>query len=146
MAKVKHDKIKEFSSDEGLILLEGWSRDGLSMGQIASNIGISRATLYQWIDKNEKIKNALKKGRDVADYEVENALFKSATGFYYEEEVLDAKGKKHTIKRYSKPNVVADMYWTKNRRPDKWRDKREQEITGSIPVVIKDDLSDYDDE
>lgn len=142
MAKVKHDKIKEFSSDEGLILLEGWSRDGLSMGQIAKNIGINRSTLYQWIDKNEKIKNALKKGRDVADYEVENALFKSATGFYYEEEVLDAKGKKHTIKRYSKPNVVADMYWTKNRRPDKWRDKREEEITGSVPIVIKGDMPD----
>lgn len=142
MAKVKHDKIKEFSSDEGLILLEGWSRDGLSMGQIAKNIGINRSTLYQWIDKNEKIKNALKKGRDVADYEVENALFKSATGFYYEEEVLDAKGKKHTIRRYSKPNVVADMYWTKNRRPDKWRDKREEEITGSVPIVIKGDMPD----
>ena len=40
--------INDWLTDEGLILIEGWARDGLTDEQIAENMGISRTTLYNW--------------------------------------------------------------------------------------------------
>lgn len=45
MAKGKY---QEWTSQEGLVKLEGWARDGLTDEQIARNAGINPATLYVW--------------------------------------------------------------------------------------------------
>ena len=124
MAKGKYQKWLE---PEGLLLLEGWARDGLTDEQIAHNMGITRKTLYDWKAKYGDICNALKKGKDVVDTQVENALLKRALGYDYQEqriEVSEKDGKKviQTTKHVA-PDVGAAAFWLKNRRPDKWRDK-----------------------
>ena len=53
--------------------------------QIATNIGVTRATLYNWKTKYVDIFDALKKGKEVVDIQVENALFKRAIGYSYTE-------------------------------------------------------------
>ena len=83
-------KINEWLEQDKLTLLEGWSRDGLTNEQIANNIGINVKTLYDWKNKESNISNALKKGKEVVDIEVENALLKRALGYtitLYEEKV-----------------------------------------------------------
>ncbi len=92
-----------------MILLEGWARDGLTDEQIAHNMGISVATLYDWKKKFPEISETLKKGKEVIDYEVESALLRAAL----------------------EGNTTAQFFWLKNRRPDKWRDKREVEAKAS---------------
>ena len=74
-------RIDEWLEPDKLILLEGWSRDGLTQEQIAHNMGIGLTTLKEWRKKEPTIEATLKKGREVADYEVENALFKNALDF-----------------------------------------------------------------
>lgn len=122
-------KINEWLQDDKLILLEGWARDGLSNEQIAKNIGIAEKTIYEWKNKESKICEALKKGKEVADYEVENALFKRAKGYTIEirEQKLDKDGIVHDLKRevHVPSDVTAQIYWLKNRRKDQWRDKVE---------------------
>lgn len=105
MAKAKY---KEWLTEEGLIKIEGWARDGLSEEQISHNMGISRKTLSEWKNKYSDISDTLKRGKEVVDYEVENALLQSA---------LDG-------------NVTAQIFWLKNRKPAQWKDKQETEITG----------------
>lgn len=124
MAKGKYERWLE---PDGLLLLEGWARDGLTDEQIAANIGIRRETLYQWKAKYPNISNALKKGKEVVDIQVENALLKRALGYEYQEERIETGGQYgtkvvQTIK-YVAPDVTAQIFWLKNRRPDKWRDK-----------------------
>lgn len=48
MAKGKYEY---WLTNEGLILLEGWARDGLTDEQIAHNMGITSKTLYEWKNK-----------------------------------------------------------------------------------------------
>ena len=96
-------KIKDWLEPDKLVLLEGWARDGLTNEQIATNIGINVKTLYEWKNKESNISNALKKGKEVIDFEVENALLKSAL----------------------EGNVTAQIFWLKNRKKDQWREKQE---------------------
>lgn len=128
MAKAKFEKWLE---KENLILLEGWRRDGLTLEQIAHNMGVRRETLFVWCKQYPNIDNALKKGEEVAIYEVENALYKSAIGHYAEDvekiETKDESGRViQTItkghRRYIPPNVGAQAFILKNRRSVKWRD------------------------
>lgn len=94
-------KIDEWLKKDNLILLEGWAREGLTNEQIANNIGINVKTLYDWKNKQSKICNALKKNREIVDFEVENALLKNAMN----------------------GNVTAQIFWLKNRKKLQWRDK-----------------------
>jgi hypothetical protein len=102
VAKGKYEK---WLKKENLLLLEGWARDGLTDEQIAKNIGITVSTFYEWKKKYSEISESLKKGKEVVDYEVENALLSSAL----------------------EGNTTAQIFWLKNRRPDKWRDKQKEE-------------------
>ena len=113
-------KIDEWLEPDKLILLEGWARDGLSEEQIAKNMGIGRTTLYEWKQKKTNIANTIKKGKEVVDFEVENALLKNA---------LDG-------------NVTAQIFWLKNRKKEQWREKvesndEEKEIQNAKDIVVK---------
>ena len=81
MAKGKYI---DWIEPEGLLKLEGWARDGLVDEQIAQNIGIAASTLYEWKKQYPEISEALKKGKEVVDRQVENALLKRALGYEYE--------------------------------------------------------------
>ena len=137
-------KIQEWLEEDKLILLEGWARDGLSEEQIAKNMGITRPTLWDWKKKELNIFNALKKGREVADYEVENALFKRALGYTIQinEQKIDKDGCVHDTTRdmHIPADTTAQIYWLKNRKPKEWRDKVEQEITSFNRYNIANDL------
>ena len=50
-------------TEEGLLQLESWARDGLTDEQIAANIGITRKTLAEWKNKYGDICDTLKKGK-----------------------------------------------------------------------------------
>lgn len=141
MAKGKY---QQWLEPEGLTLLKGWARDGLTDEQIAHNMGVSAATLYNWKREHLEIFEALKKGKEVVDYQVENALLKRALGYDYQEEkveISEKDGKKvtQTIKHVP-ADTTAQIYWLKNRRPDKWRDKPENKDSGEEGVQIIDDL------
>ena len=134
-------KYQQWLEPEGLTLLEGWARDGLTDEQIAGNIGINTSTLYDWKNKFSKISEALKKGKEVVDIQVENALLKRALGYEFQEtrvEKSDKDGTKiiQTLKHIP-ADTTAQIFWLKNRRPDKWRDKpAEGEERKAHPALI----------
>ena len=79
----------------------------------------------------------------MADAQVFNALHQSAVGFHYLEETVTNAGEVVTVRKYSKPNVTAQVFWLKNRIPEEWRDKQEiEQINKNIEIK----LGDWDDE
>lgn len=129
-------KFEQWRTEEGLTLLEGWARDGLTDEDIAHNIGITAKTLYEWKKRYGEICEALKSGKEVIDRKVENALLKSALGYNYQEEVVTNQGEVVPIRKYEKPNTTALIFWLKNRNPKAWRDKQEVEQTGDMNINI----------
>lgn len=124
MAKSKAD---EWLKEDKLTLLTGWARQGLTNEQIANNMGINVSTLYDYINKFDKISNALKKGKEVVDFEVENALLKRALGYSYEEKTFEDGVLKKVVVKEVQPDTTAQIFWLKNRMTKQWRDKVEVE-------------------
>ncbi|WP_410539087.1 helix-turn-helix domain-containing protein [Staphylococcus aureus] len=124
-------------------LVEGWKRDGLTDEQIARNLGVSKHTLIKWKKNIPDFLDAIKKGKEVSGYELENALHKRAVGYYYEEETVTNKGEVVKIKKYEHANPTSLIFALKNRLPHKYRDKVEQEITNrNIEINIGDYVDD----
>ncbi|MVL97098.1 helix-turn-helix domain-containing protein [Staphylococcus aureus] len=124
-------------------LVEGWKREGLTDEQIARNLGVSKHTLIKWKKNIPDFLDAIKKGKEVSDYELENALHKRAVGYYYEEETVTNKGEVVKIKKYEHANPTSLIFALKNRLPHKYRDKVEQEITNrNIEINIGDYVDD----
>ena len=107
MAKGKY---KKWLEPDNILRMQAWARDGLSDEQLAHNMGITPSTLYEWKKKYPEISESLKKGKEVADIEVENALHELAVS----------------------GNVTAIIFWLKNRLPEKWRDKRDVDLGGEV--------------
>ena len=139
-------KYNEWLTNEGLIKIEGWARDGLTDEQIAEDkIGIKRQTLYDWKKKYSVFSDTLKRGKEIIDRQVENSLLKRALGYEYDEVTTTTfpNGEEETkrVTKHVLPDTTAQIFWLKNRKPDDWRDKKQTELTGAIPVVIADDIT-----
>ena len=107
-----------------MAILEGWARDGMTDEQIAGNMGISTRTLYRWKLQYCQICQALKKGKDVADREIENAVFKRAKGYDVTETKIKTKNgvviEKTEITKHIPGDTTAQIFWLKNRKPEYW--------------------------
>ena len=109
---VTQPSIIDWGTVENLQLLEEWSTQGLYIKDIAAKMGISVSTVYDWMNKNPEIAAAIKKGRDKSIDMVENALFKSAIN----------------------GNVTAMIFYLKNRAPERYKDR----VDNNINTDIKD--------
>lgn len=129
-----------------MTLLRGWARDGLTQEQIAQNIGIHRDTLNEWKSLFPDISDALKVGRENADYIVENELFESCKTrtvtvkkpIKLKKVMVDGKKRleeeriEYAEEQVVVPaNVTAQIFYLKNRKADKWKDKPQENTTES---------------
>ena len=145
MARIKY---AEWLTEEGQMKLEAWARDGLTDEQIAHNMGCNVRTLYDWKRAYPPIDRALKTGKEVVDIQVENALFKRAIGYDYEEvktiiETLPGGEKRQRAERTKKHvpgDTTAQIFWLKNRKPIEWRDRRETMLSGSVETTTANPL------
>lgn len=152
-------KYQEWLTEEGLAILAGWARNGLTKEEIAHNCGCSLSTLKDWCKKYPSISTAITRAREEADIIVENALFKSTQGYtvrlaktyklkrvefdketgrkVLEQEYL-AEGFEET---HVPANERAQEFWLKNRKPDVWRDKpAEEDKDGDTSVEVTFDV------
>lgn len=135
----KRGKYAEWVEGEGLLKIEAWSRDGLTQADIAHNCGCSLSTFKEWMNRFPALSAAIKRSREVADIRVENALYKRATGYDYEETVREEGPKGVTVritKKHMPPSEAAAIFWLKNRKPDAWRDKQPENSGGENDVSI----------
>lgn len=100
--------------------IEQWTRDGLTMKQIADNLGISDRTLYRYkSDSDSQLSQTIKNGRQVAVEQLENTMFTSACGF------------ERTVKKYAKVKRI--MYNEHGKKAEEWEEMVEYEETQYFP-------------
>lgn len=107
--------------------IKDWCRNGATDEDIYVRLGISKDSFYEYKKKYSDFSDALKETKEIVDSQVENALLKNALN----------------------GNITAQIFWLKNRRPDKWREKpegkKEPESNASEGITINiKDCSKYD--
>ena len=115
---------------------------------------VSPQTVENWKKTHPEFFLALMKGKQEADTNVAEAMYKNATGYdYYEEQAVklretsyvDGKVSKVreylevvTVRRHQPADTTAQIFWSKNRRPDLWRDVKKID---SEPEMVKQTYS-----
>ena len=106
-------------------LAKKYAESGLNDSEIATSLGISSKSLYNYRQKYPELAKALKEGKAPADLAIENALFKMATGFQLVEEKIltapDGSVTRQTTIKDQKPSVAALRFWLVNRCPERWQ-------------------------
>lgn len=127
----------DWITPERLLLVSGWCKEGCTNKMLAEKMGISLKTLYVWQNKSAELKEAIREGKDVTDFKVENALLKAALGYEYtevkttlfgENKEGNRKMKVEKSTKYIPPNVNAAIMWLCNRKPDTWKRNRDAMI------------------
>jgi hypothetical protein len=101
--------------------------------EVAELWKVAEPTLRIWRIKYPEFAEACKMGKDIPDDRVEASLYQRAVGYdrYAEKVSFDKDGNtlRATVLEHIPPDPKAAMNWLKNRRPDKWKDRRE--VTGA---------------
>lgn len=138
MGQSNKSAVDYWRTEDGLTLLECWTRDGIKLREIAEFIGITQPLLSRWRREYSEIDEALSKGKELCDYKVENALLKSALGFTTKEITVTVGHRqingqwvditKETKTKEIAPNVTACLAWLNNRKPDIWKKNRDNVV------------------
>ena len=148
MTRQLKNKINDWITESGLLRIEAWARDGLSISEIAHNMGIAEGTLYEWKKKHTEINEAIKKGSIPADIIVENALYKRATGYKTVErkkiKLPDGTTRVEVVEKEIAPDTTAGIFWLANRCPDKWKRKQiDERYTETITPEDRQAVEDF---
>lgn len=115
-------------TDKFPALAEKLAGQGLNDEQIASGLNISLDTYYSYQKRFPKFSEAIRRGKGPVDNKAENALYKRALGYYYDEkttETTEGPNGVWTKERVTRKHVPADIgalhTWLFNRMPDVWQ-------------------------
>ncbi len=116
---------------------------GATNRMLGAVFDVHEDTITRWRKRYPEFGEAIEKAKAVADIQVEDALFKMATGYSYTVEeakvTKDAQGNEHlesiSLTKYETPKIQAIQFWLKNRRPELWRDRTELEH-GGLDMIL----------
>ena len=99
---------------------------GATEDELARFFDVPLETLRHWLASDETFAAAVRAGRDLADTEVADRLFRRATGFSHEAVKVFADRQISYVEHYP-PDTAACIFWLKSRQPARWRDRVEHE-------------------
>lgn len=108
--------------------------------QIAEFLGVCEATLNNWKNQHPDFLESLKDGKQQADAVVAEQLFKRATGYSHPDVhigLFEGEAVVTKITKHYPPDVVAAIFWLKNRQPDTWRDVKRVHHDGGLEVQVE---------
>lgn len=111
---------------------------GATDEDLADFFKVSIRTVANWKTRHEEFLHALKASKEPADARVERSLYQRAVGYTFDSEKVflhEGKVVRASTKTHVAPDVTAQIFWLKNRRPDEWRDKRELAGDPDNPII-----------
>lgn len=137
--------------------IKDWVRNGATDEDIIARLGISRSAFYEYKKNILDFSDSLKESKSVVDAKVESALLRRALGFEYDEVTKERNDKGELVvtkivKKQIVPDTTAQIFWLKNRRADKWREKpveakaNEQSESAGVTFIFTDTSMESEDE
>lgn len=128
------DGRKSRYNPEFIPIIKQWIEAGATFKAIANDLlEITEKTLYQWKHTYPEFREALEVSREIADKQVECALYKRATGFteiVKRNVIINGEIVEVEQEEYFPPSDKSIAFWLKNRKSSEWRETIDHEITG----------------
>lgn len=106
---------------------------GATNQKIADFLGVPLKTFEHWQRVHPEFSGALVKGRHEADATIAKSMFKKATGYYKRTEKGTPAGPVQ-VREWYPPDTASMIFWLKNRQPELWRDKVQNEHTHTLTI------------
>jgi len=127
---------------------------GLKDSDLAIAFGVSVCSIDKWKQVHPEFKDALKRGKELADAKVADALYKKAIGYSHRDveiKVIDKEVVKVPYVKIYPPDTTACIFWLKNRQRSAWTDTKQHSHSGTLHMEHtvnsnRIDLSDFSDE
>lgn len=136
MTNIKKRRVSKYDNQFHPVIVRWMVRAGLNDEEIARELSLHRSTLYRWKDKYPEFAQAFAETKPFIDALVEDALLKRALGYQYTETEIrtDEQGRtmEKTVTRQVVPDVTAQIFWLKNRQPERWRDKQDVNVKAEV--------------
>lgn len=104
---------------------------------IADLFGVNEQTVKNWYGQYPDFLASVKKAKAVTDDHVERSLFERATGYSVPDVHFTATGQKIPVIKHYPPEVVACIFWLKNRRPKQWQESQTQRIDATMALNVR---------
>jgi prepilin-type processing-associated H-X9-DG protein len=145
---------EELEIEDKLEAIRGWAMSGSTDKDIYTMLGVSKTVFYDWKKNRSEFKNALKKGKDIANGELQNSAYKQAMGYYQTvtEPVKVKRGQDWeeiemvTYEKFIPANNTMNIFMLKNRMPEQYKDKQHTEHSGGVNISFVDNIPDKDEE
>jgi hypothetical protein len=126
-------------------MIVNFAKLGATQEQIAEFMNVNRNTVKEWFKTIPGLYVAVKNAKEQFDLEIINSMAHNAIGFSHEDtQFFMYKGqvieKKYT--KYYPPNVVAGIFWLKNRQGEKWQDQKDvnHKYSGTVNLRKIEDI------
>lgn len=112
---------------------------GATDQELADFFEVNVDSIKEWKKQHPEFSAALKVGKSGADSKVAHRLYQRAIGYSHEDvdiRVIEGKIVQTKLIKHYPPDPVAAIFWLKNRRPDKWRDRQDLSVEGDLKINL----------
>ena len=116
------------------------AQQGATDREIAEALDVNESTLHRWKHSHPEFRESIKLGKESADQRVIQSLYRRAVGYSFDAiKIFQYEGAPVVVPHveHVPPDVQAQVFWLKNRKPADWRDKQDHELQGEITVHHK---------
>lgn len=109
--------------------------------QLAAHFGVSEVTINAWKKAHPEFLKALNEGKDTTNEQVERSLVQRALGWEHTAVKMFFDGEKVVEHEYTERypgDTTAQIFFLKNRMPERYRDKQtiEHEFGATVEAII----------
>lgn len=131
----------KYNPDTFPLLAEQYAMEGMIDTEIAKMLGVAPSKFYEYQKKYTEFRESIKRGKQPVDFVIEKALLKRAMGYEYEETEREADPLTKQVTKIKKKtkempgNVLAQRIWLFNRKPEKWRIRKDLPLSGDMEKI-----------
>ena len=150
---IEEKKVEFLKSKNGVVLLEGMSKNKIPFVEIAACFNVTQRWLHDTSRENQEIYDAIDRGRANSIDEIEESLALCAKGYYKTEtrvrKMVNERGREsnqtETYKKWFPPNSSAAQYIMNNKRQMEYRNRQEAEQLAKNTIHLEIEIiGDYE--
>ena len=150
---VEEEKVVFLKSKNGLVLLEGMSKNKIPFVEIAACFEVTQRWLHDTSRENQEIYDAIDRGRADSIDEIEQALNMAAKGYFKTEtrkrKMVNERGREATMtetyEKWIPANSTAAQYIMNNKRQMEYRNRQEAEQLAKNTIHLEIEIiGDYE--